>query len=325
MSEKKEQTQTQSQVQNPWAPQVPFLNQAFSGASNALNQAQSTPTPDQFVAQFTPQQLGLFNQMVGYGSNPAVANNTANTGGILSNAGTAATTGALSGLAGYNPASTSSILSDANLAMQDPSVEGSIDAALRDARRSVNEQQLPAVDRNASITGNTNSSRTGVQQGIIQRGLADTTADVSSAVRNNIINNAFNRAQQTDTSRLGALSALLSGGNTAASTGVDANTASIAQQGGLFDIANAGAAGGQAANQAAIDNALAKYQFGVSAPFDALNNFYNIIGANNWGGTSSGTGTTTQTTTPSTFSTLGSILGAAGFGLGKNGLNLFGR
>jgi hypothetical protein len=331
------QSQSQTAVQNPWAPQAGYLTQGFENAANALGVANSTPAPNQFVSQFTPSQLGLFQNMVDYANgNTGIPASSAAAGGALTGAGSGAASNGLYGLAGFSPTTMSGVLSDANAAANDPSVQGCIDAALRDARRSVSEDVLPRISRNAAAGGNLNSSRTGVAEGIVQRGLADATADTSANIRGQAYSQglqaALERAGAGDTARLGALTALTSGGINAANAGVGANTAAIGQQGGLFDIASGGVAGQQAGSQAAIDDALARYQFGVNSPFAGLNNFWNIVGSGNWGGsatsngtlTGTGTGTATTTTTPSPMTTIGSLLGAAGVLGGPSGFGFFG-
>jgi hypothetical protein len=331
-SNKSDTQQTQSNVQNPWGAQAPFLTQAFNTASNGLTRAQQasdTPPPG-FVAQFTPDQLNVFQQMMKAGTNPATADSSAAAGSKLASAGADATAGGLYGLSKWQPTTTTdSILNAGSKFADNPYMSGMVDAATRDAQRAVYENGIPQTDRSAAATGNINSSKSDIQKGILQRGLMDTTADVSANLRGNAFQNGLNLAQQNgqanDSNALQALMARVSGGTGAANAGVNANSAAVAQQGGLFDIANQGAAGGQAANQASIDDALARYGFNTSAPFAGLNNFWNVVGSNNWGGTSNSTGTKNVSETPSIFSTAGSLIGAAGFGAGKNGFNFFGK
>lgn len=49
-------------------------------------------------------------------------------------------------------------------------VEPLLSAAMRDSRRTLEEQQLPGVGLAASGSGNTNSSRAGVREAILERG-----------------------------------------------------------------------------------------------------------------------------------------------------------
>lgn len=316
-STKTEQSSSQT---NPWAPQAGALTTAFQQATDAYGKSAGAQAPTDFVAGFTPDQLKTFQSMIGYGSNNgAIPQSSADAGGILSGAGAAGAAGGLAGLANYKPTDMASILSDANAAANDPSIDGRIQAAMRDANRAATETALPQIARNASLTGNTNSSRTGVAEGIVQRGLADATADTSANIRGDAYNQglatSLARAQGADSNSLGALSSLVNGGTSAASAGVNANSGAIQQQGGLYDIANAGGAGQQAANQAVLDNQQQKYQSQVSSPFDALQQFMQIIGSQNWGGST--TGTSTSSSTPSTMDTIGKLMSAGGSLFGK--------
>ncbi len=313
------QDTNKNQQNNPWAPQAGYLTQGFGAASGALNQAQANANgaaPPGFVAQFTPDQLGAFQQMLRFGAgNPQISANSANAGGALTRAGADATTGGLYDLSQWRPATSSqSVLSDASTFANNPAISGMVDAATRDARRAVSEQALPQIARNAAQTGNLNSSRRGIAEGILERGLAEKAGDISANLRGNAFDRGLTTATQigqgNDASRLGALSSLISGGTGAVGTGVGANTGAVQQQGGLFDIAGKGITGQQIGSQAALDDALQRYQFGVNSPFAGLQNFWNIVGSNNWGGTSTGQSTTTNN--PSTMAQIGQGIGILG-------------
>jgi hypothetical protein len=337
-----------NQQVNPWDVQAPYLQGGFASAADALRQVQGVQGPNQFVSQFSPDQLGLYQRMLGFGGDTGVADNTAATGSALTGMGVGALGAGMGGLAGFSPTSMQGVLSDANAAANDPSVQGRIDASMRDARRSVSEQVLPQIGRNAALGGNTNSSRTGMREGLVERGLLDATADTSASIRGDAYNQglqtALQRAMQGDSSRLTALTGLMSGGNSAAGLGIGAGTAAVGQAGGLFDIAQGGVAGQQAGSQAAINDALARYGFQTSQPFAGLSDYWNIVGGQNYGssgytsggGASSmyggdtsgqsqigrstqqgttntqGTTTTDKTSTPSFWDTLGKLATAAG-------------
>jgi len=61
-----------------------------------------------------------------------------------------------------------------------------VQALMRDDKRRLEEQYIPTINLNASGTGNTNASRTGVQAAIERRGFDDRTADVSNDVFNQL-------------------------------------------------------------------------------------------------------------------------------------------
>lgn len=309
------QTQQTSQSTNPWAVQAPYLTQGFEQASQALQGAQNTAAPSGFVAQFTPDQLGVFQQMLRYGQNGGISQQTADAAGRLTGAGTDAASGGLTALANYKPATSSqSVLSDANTFANNPAISDMVDAATRDARRAVYENALPAVDRNAAATGNLNSSKSEIAKGIIERGLAEKTLDASANLRGDAFNRglstATNIAQGNDQNALQALLSRVSGGTNAAQTGIGGGSSAINQQSSLFDLANQGGAGQREAAQAALDEQLKKYGFGANSQFDLLDRYWNIVGGKNWGGSSSGTQTTTNQ--PSEMAKIGQWIGLAG-------------
>src|SRR5271166_3581096 len=95
-SSSQNQTQSTNQVANgasttnPWASQIPYLQQGFNAAGNALSAATANGgnAPSNFTAQFTPQQLAAFSQQLGYGTNNnGISTSSANAGGALNSAG----------------------------------------------------------------------------------------------------------------------------------------------------------------------------------------------------------------------------------------------
>lgn len=307
---------TSQQQTAPWSVQQPYLQQAFGQAQTNLGNANATQYNGQQVAQFSPEQLALFKNMTSYGSDPSAAATSTNAGTTTANAGANAVSSAFDALGNYQPGGgVDSNIADATKYANNPATDGMIDAAMRDARRSVSEQALPQVARSAVASGNTMSSRRAISEGLVERGLAEKTADVSSTIRGQQFDNGLKMAEagrQSDNSAiLDAMKARMSGGVSAVGTGVNATGSGIQQQGGLFDLANAGAAGsGQQNTQNQIDNAKGMSEYGSDRSAKTLEDFFKIIGANNWGGTSSGN--QTQTSTPSMWSTIGSGLGLAG-------------
>ena len=305
--------QETSSTTNPWAVQAPYLQQAFSGASDALNKTNANTYSGQQVAQFTPDQLATFQRMVGYGGDLSGANATSSAGTGTMTAGASAIQQALGGLGSYTPTGgTSSNIAAASQYADNPYISGQVDAAMRDANRQVNEQALPGQQRSAALTGNTMSSKNALAQGVIQRGLAEKTADVSANLRGQAYNTGLNLAEQgrqyDNSAILDALRSSAAAGTGAFSTGVGATSSGIDQAKGLFDIANAGGAGQQQNTQNQIDDAKTQKEYANSNTWQNLQNFYNIIGSNNWGGTSNGT----TTSSPSFWNVLGGMMGSVG-------------
>lgn len=311
MSSSKKQTEQQtSQTNNPWAPQIPYLTKAFSEADTAYGTAKGATSPDNFVAQFTPEQLSVFQRMINYGGNPSTASAAGDT---LNAAGAGGTAGALSDLGAFRPTGgTQANIDAATQYANNPAISGMVDAALRDSKRQLTEQQLPQVARNAALTGNIDSNRRQISEGILTRGFNDKAADVSANLRGNAYQEGLKLAEANNTA---SMDAILKAAMARGSIGNDAIGAAgnaVAQQSGLFDIAGKGVAGQNLGAQAELDNAIQRYGFETDSPFAALNNYFKIIGANNWGGTSTGTGSKTETSTPSTLDTIGKLMGSAG-------------
>jgi hypothetical protein len=320
---------------NPWAPQIPYLQQAFSGAQTALGNANANyTTPSGFVAGLTPDQIATFNQMVGAGSNPTsnpTVTGEANAGGALTTGGTNATLGSLASLGSFNPADTNnmgSTVAGANQYAAGENIPAQVQADMQMANQEANEVTLPGIDQAAAGSGNINSSRTGVAQGLVQQGLSETAANLGSQLEANAYNTGANLTQNQNVANNSALiTALLggaSGGVNAVNSGVSAGTGSIGNESNLFNVAATGGAGQQSGQQDTFSNQLQQNQFSQTAPFTALQNYLGLVNGNYGGtstssGTSSMTGTTNTQTTPSILSVLGGLLGGGGSLLGGIG------
>jgi hypothetical protein len=298
-------TQKTDQTNAPSAFQQSYLTDAFNKAQGQSNNAY---TGDR-VAQFNPDQLNTFRQMLGYANSSGVPGQTAAAGADLTGVGTNAISGAIGRLNGFTPqGGTASNIAAANEYANAAASPEAVQAAMRDATRQVSEQALPQIARQSANSGNAMSSRRAISEGIVQRGLADKTADTSATMRANAFQNGLNLAEQnsqaTNNSMLDAIKSAGAMGGSAATTGLGALDSSVNQQGRLFDLAQQGGAGQQAAGQAAIDN---KTQMSDAA-WDNLMKYYGIVGSQQWGGTQSGT----TTSTPSIWQIAGGLMSSAG-------------
>jgi hypothetical protein len=311
-------TQETSKNENttPWAPQAAALTDAFGKAQTAYGQASQAQAPTDFVAQFTPDQLGVFKSMLGYGTGTSTAGTSA-TGNALQTAGTNATQGALSGLTNYDPTklnNTQSISDAANQYVSGQNIDAQVNNAMLNARQTARDVTLPGIDQAAAGSGNANSSRAGIAQGLVERGLAQQSADLGASLRSQAYQQglqlASNNANANNTNSLGALTGAAGAGTNAANSGVNASSSAINDQKGLYDLATGGASGQQQAQQANLDNQNAQFQSGTQSPYAALQGLMGIIGSNNWGGQTTGSSTTTKT--PSAWDVIGGLMGAGG-------------
>jgi hypothetical protein len=265
----------------------------------------------------SPEAIAAFKQMTAQGGNLSVPNQQASTAGTLQTAGTNGVTGALSGLSGYDASNTNNqntVTNAANAYVAGQNIPAQVKAAMQGATETARDVTMPGIEMNAANTGNTNSTRTGIADGLVQRGLAEQSANLNGSLSSQAYANALALAQQqqatNNSQNLGALSSAGTIGNSAAGTGVNAGSASVANQGALSSEAAAGGAGMTAAQQAVLDNQLKQYQSGVSSPYDSLNGLMGIIGTNNWGSSSNGTSNTTST--PSAWDTISGLMNAGG-------------
>lgn len=314
-------TTTTGSTQPGFAPQVGALTTAFNGAQNAYNTASGAVAPTNFTAQMSPEQINAFQQMIQQGGNLSTPNGQAATGTALQGAGTSGVSGALSGLNGYDASSTNNpnaITDAANQYVAGQDINGQVANSMLPAMQQARDVTMPGIEQNAAIGGNTNSSRTGIADGLVQRGLAEQSANLGATLRNAAYTHgldlASTNANTANTQNLGALTAEGSVGNTAASTGVNAGTQSVATQGALSQEAAAGGAGLTAAQQAILDNAKQAYQSQVTSPFAPAQGLMSVAGTNNWGQNTTGTSNTTST--PSAWDTISGLMSSAG-GLAK--------
>jgi hypothetical protein len=234
-------------------------------------------------------------------------------------------TGALDTLGGFRPSgSVDSNINAAGRYADNPFIGGQVDATMRDARRQVSEQELPGIAASSAVTGNVNSSRRALAEGVVERGLADKTADVSSQLRGDAYARGLDLAQRgsefNDTSALDAARSRGALGSSTVGTGLGALGQSLDQQAGLFGLAGQGGAGLQQGSQLGLDNSRGRSEYSTDRLNQMLQQYYGVIGGNNWGGSSTGTQNTTTTSSPGGWSVLGGLMNAGGNVFGKNGV-----
>jgi Chaperone of endosialidase len=312
---------TTASTTDPWAPQAAALTSAFGNAQTAYNTASQAVAPTNFTAQMDPTQIAAYNQMVSQGSDLGVSNTQAGTGAALQSSGVSGVNGALSGLSNYNPSATNNgatVGSTAQQFVDAQNIPAQVAAATEAATQQARDVTMPGIEQNAATSGNTNSTRTGIADGLVQRGLAENAQNLTGSLTGQAEAQAQALAQtqanNNNTNTLGALSTAGNIGNTAASTGVNAGTASVGTQGALSSEEAAGGAGLTAAQQAILTNQEQQFQSQTQSPYAALNGLMGVIGSNNWGSSTNGTSDTTST--PSAWDTISGLMSSAG-ALGK--------
>ena len=263
----------------------------------------------QRVAGLDPFQTAGANFTGGFAQNfgQGFAQNLTGSGNNMMNAGAGYGQNAnsiYSQYSGIDP--TQQILANANEYANSPYATGMIDAANRDVTRGLYEQQLPTLARGLAGTGNTNSTRGGVESAILQRGAADRMADTASNIRGTLFNTGLGQAQNQYNQNLqnqlqanqGLLSAYQSGGQ-AGLQGINAS-------GDLFNQMQAAGGVYQNQEQNILSGNKAYFDESMANSSGALNNLSGIA-ANTAAKTSAGV-----STQPSIASQIGGGLMAAG-------------
>lgn len=303
------QTSTTSTDMGPWSGQQPFIKQAFSEAQSIYNKNKDNPYGGDFIAQPGQNMFDMANRNMDFYNTTGInrADNLYGTSQGLLQGGSGGLFNATGGLMDMaNRDRIGGVIDAASRTADNPYMSAMVDATMRDARRNAGENVLPSLYRNAAATGNLNSSRTAIAEGLVNRGLAEKAADVSATLRGQAYSDGLRLGQNDQTLGIDALTR--AGGLFDSMTGrgyggiTDAtNQRNAAMLGGL----EMGAAE-QGLRQQAIDNELMKRD----QDFANLAKYYGIIGANNWGQT--GTSTTTTKSQPSGAQIAGGVLGAVG-------------
>jgi len=202
----------------------PFLQFGYGGGKGALQDVLGTgaytgPT----YAGLNEMQTGALNNQFGFGGDAfGMGQNLAQTGaGFGSN---------YSDL--FNQAMGGNAMQNA-IDYATANRGGLVDAALRDSTRQLTEQTLPGINRAASATGNTNSSRAGIADALATRGYQDRAADVSADITNTLMNQSLAQQQRDFANAMNANRGLAS----AFGTGLTSGFKGLGQQlaaGGAF-------------------------------------------------------------------------------------------
>lgn len=280
-------TTTNNGQTSPWSVQQPFLEDAFNSALGTYNGN----------SQYTPSQLNAFQQMLNYGTtNGSIPNSSAAAGAATSGAAASGIGAGLYGLANYQPnINMGQTISDANNYVSGINIPAQVKAAMQPAEEEAAYSLNPNIDANSAATGNINSSRNAIEHGLVATNLGQTAANIGAQLEGQgyTTGAGLSEAEQAANNQnaLTALSGLANSGAWDLMAGTGANNGSVGQASGLFNIASQGATG---------EN---------NAPFQALQNYMNIVGGQSWGnqtsGTATNTGTSTDTTNPSTMAQIG--------------------
>ena len=173
----------------PFRLKKPFLRDLYSGGQGALNNALATGAfTGSTYTGLDPMQMRGITGMGAFGDRAmGLGSSFMDQGmGFAQNAQDI-----------FNRTQGRTLDDAVNYATSSPQAQAMVDAAMRDSSRRLNEQTLPGIDRSASATGNTRSSRAGVAEAIAQRAFDDRRADVAAGVGRDLTNQ-FLRSEQND-------------------------------------------------------------------------------------------------------------------------------
>lgn len=308
-----------------WGISKPLYQQAVTGSGNVLNSIMANPAfTGQRVANLNPFQV---NSAMDFGR----LNDQTGTTGAMAQLGTGMRNLVQGGQFGDNAAnlynqyftgdpSQGALKAGADYA-NNPFVDGLIDASSRDVTRQLFERELPGLTRNASGTGNLNSTRTGVESAIAKRGAADRLTDLSSSIRSNFFDKGVGQYNTNLSNALNTNNQLLNAGN------FGINAMSNGQNFGLNAFTGGQQAGGvfNVQDQNVLDANKAQFDETQANLLNALKSIAGIsgVGATFDGGANSQSGTSSYR--PSTASTIGSFVKAFSDTRMKENIQLVGK
>jgi hypothetical protein len=291
----------------PWKPQAKQLENTFNEAKGIYDAKKGSswyegdlhagldPLTQQGIAG-----AGIYAQGAGRDAANQVGNSASN---ILSGSSDQliGTIGRYADMAGQDPAQAN--IAAAGQYANNPHLQGQIDAVGSDIRRNLGENIMPSIDREATASGNINSSRAGVAEGIAARGANEAFSRAAGDMRYGAYESGLDRAESARTANMGAM------GDAAGLYGNAVQTGMTGAEGGQqmnLQMLNTMIQSGQISQadaQAMMEADFNRWQGNDTRDQSLLNQYYGVVGDKNWGNT------TTQ-------KTQGSILGAA-LGIGS--------
>lgn len=275
------QNAAQTTTQDPWKVQQPYLLAGFQGAKNNYQNAMENPYyTGALYAGLDPMQRQAVEGTSAFATGAAsdASNALLNTStGMLNPASTGMMNAGNSLLSSSMADPTQANIASAGAYADNPYLSGAIDAASRDVTRNLTEQVLPGINRLGSATGNTNSSRTGIAEGLALRGAQDRIGDISATMRGD----AYNRGMQTaEAARQANMQGMQSAGglfNNAMDNASRGTAAGLAAGYGNLDALSRAGGALQADQQGQLDAALQAYLNKNQMPSDWLNNYMTAI------------------------------------------------
>lgn len=307
-------TETTNQKVDPWAPQQPYLLNSFSEAQKTYDASKDQPgyTGDMVAGYGAGDSAGIKSIGDWAQSTGQTGVNTQMAGGTnLFNQGATGMGEVDQGLKDFGAKDwTANHLDNAAKYAGNPFMQQMIDASTADAKRTFSEETMRGIDQNAAMTGNMNSTRSGIAAGVAQRGLADFTGNTSATMRGAAWDKGLDMSQGDQGMILQSLMGRGDITGNMVQAGQGAMDSAFANEAGLMGLNASVAEMNKANTQAGLDNSMAKTEYADNKDWNNLNQYYGIVGDKLWGNQT--TGTTKTKEQPSGLSTAASIIGAAG-------------
>ena len=312
---------------DPWKAQQPYLKTGFGAAAGLYNQYANAPYyQGQLYAGMNPYQTGAADSAANYATgqgmalSPGMINDSRQFLGQGQNYINSANR-----LASWNPQDpTQQNIYNAGQYANNPYLNGAIDAASRDVTRNLTEDVLPGINRGASGAGNTNSTRTGIAEGVALRGAQDRIGDIASTIRADAYNNGI---QTSEGARQANMGSYLQGQGMGADAlynafgkGMDLRNQGMQGSVNMMDLMGRAGDKYQQDQQGYANANLQRWQGQYDQPWNALSRYMGNVGGSNWG-------SSTQSTVNGAGGFMGGLQGAlggaaSGMGLYQNFSNL---
>jgi hypothetical protein len=310
-------TTQQTSQSSPWGPQADQLTQAFNAANQAYQQSSTATAPTDFTAGANANQQNTYQQAIDFSNGQSgTAGGQIGTGQATTATGQSGINSAITGLQSFNPSASNNpqaMIDAANQYAAGQNIPAQVAQAMQTATQTARDVTMPGIEQAAANSGNSNSTRTGVADGIVQRGLAEQSANLTGTLQSQAYQNGLTLAQQqAQNNNVNQLTALNTQGNLGVNSFNSGNTAvnnGVTNETGVLNIGNGGGTGQQQATQADLTNQNQQYQSQVNSPYAGLSQLMSVIGSQNWGSNSSGT--SNSTTDPGILGVVGGLLGAA--------------
>jgi hypothetical protein len=289
-----------------WKTAQPFHQQALSGLGNLANQVAANPTyTGPRVANLNAYQTSGIDRAGSFAdSQSSLPYGITQVGKDAFGTSSAAGTNAASIFNRASMDPTQQIIGQAGMYANNPYVDGMIDASSRDVMRQFGEQTMPGMNRAFAGSGNTNSTRAGVESAIAQRGTADRLADISSGIRSQFFGQGLGMAQNQYNQNLSNMMNANSGLMNAGQFGLGAINAGQAYAGNNFGLSQAAGGVLQNQDQNIIQGNMNQFNESIQNPLSVYSALSGAAG-NTQAKTTAGT-----VNQPSVMSQVGGFLGA---------------